>query len=125
MIGRKLKISILTLALILLCTNVAFAFSWGSSGCYSELKNQIYQIYGYSVTTTDTVCDEVYVFGELYRDGVRVDYDSDLRTEATWAQADTWCSNPLGLQRYGMFGYHRAKDGLEEHEATSYNIWDF
>jgi hypothetical protein len=49
MIGRKLKISILTLAFTLLCANVAFAFNWGSSGCYSRLSNQIYQVYGYSV----------------------------------------------------------------------------
>jgi len=32
MIGRKLKILISTLALTLLCTNVAFAFNWGPNG---------------------------------------------------------------------------------------------
>lgn len=119
MIGRKLKILISTLALTLLCTNVAFAFNWGPNGCYSRLSNQIYQVYGYSVTTTDTVCDEVEVFGQLYRDYVRVDYDPDLRTQATWAQADIWCSNPTGTQHYVMTGDHRAKDGLEEIYASS------
>lgn len=70
------------------------------------------------------MADEVEVYGELYRDGVCVEWNTDLRTEATWAQVDLTVSNPLGAQSYKMIGYHRAQDGIAYHETTSYSSRD-
>lgn len=115
--GKKLKITVLTLALILLCANAVFA--WNMT-CSSYIGNGIITIGGYSTTGTDIVCDTVEVISEFYRDGVRVDYQHQTNNNATWAQADVAASNPLGIQSWNLYGTHRSEDGSVIDRNSSY-----
>jgi hypothetical protein len=119
--GKKLKITVLILAFCLLCSNAAFAWNMA---CDSELSSGIINIGGYSVTSTDIVCDEVEAYSELYRNYTLVDYDFVLNYDATWAQTEVSVGNPLGIQHFAIYGDHRSKDGQAEYNDSSYSMRD-
>lgn len=114
---KKYLIAAITLLMILLSTSVAYAYT--VSG-YSQISNGVITMTGYTVTTTDTVVDQVEAFSYFYRDGVLVDTGSDSRAGSNYAQANVSASNLPGNQTWEVDGIHWADlDGVSQTKTSS------
>jgi len=103
---KKGLVITLTLAFVLLCSSVAYA--WTMTGCYDVIYNTSSEIQGYVVTECDVNADEITERGWLYMDGTLVNSNSSGNFNTNYSQCPVFGNNPSGEQNWDLNGSHTA-----------------
>lgn len=106
---KKGLVITLTLASVLLCSSVAYA--WNMIYYYTTIYDTSSQIQAYAVTGCDVYADSITQTGWLYMDGTLVNSRTSGNFNTTYSQTPVFANNPSGDQNWDMDGSHTATYG--------------